>query len=118
MFSELDAFFELYPPKLGEETFHGSGGSVLAAGDGINVIDPSVPPNERPADSGGGYALSWGRKVDPNDPKGLGRDALNDSRANEPEPNGFASNGVRRSGSACQSDPPLLPKESEGGACV
>lgn len=118
MLSELDVFFEVYPPKLGEETFHGSGGSVLAAGEGINVIDPSELPNERPADSGGGYALSGVRKVDPNDPKGLGRDMFDDSRANEPAPKGFASNDVRRSGSVCQSDPSLAPKVREGGACV
>lgn len=111
--SEFDVFFELYPPKLGEEMFQGSGGSVLTAGDGTNVIEPSEPPNERPADSGGGYKLSCGREVEPNSPKGVGRGVLKGSLPNELK--GFASNGVGRSGSAGQNDPSPLPNVRGGG---
>lgn len=112
--SELDVFFELYPPKLGEEIFQGSGGSALTAGGGMYVMEPSAPPKERPADSGGGYKLSCGREVDPYVPNGFGRGVFKDSLPNELK--GFASNGVTRSVSAGQNDPSLLPKVRGGGA--
>ena len=95
----------------------GSCGSVLAAGEGINVIEPSAPPKESPEESGGGNSkLSDGRETAPYDPNVLVRDVLNDSCPYEP--NVSAPNGGRRSESepAGQKEPSFVPNANDDGA--
>ena len=60
MLNELEDFFveELYVPRLGVPMFQGSGALVLAVEGGPNVIEPSAPPNESVAESGGAKGLS------------------------------------------------------------
>jgi len=79
--SEPDSFFALYPPKLDEEMFQGSGASVRCDGDCVNVIEPSAPPNDSPDDSGNdGHS---GRDKGLNEPNPVGRGVLRELRPNE-----------------------------------
>ena len=113
--SELAVFFELYIPKPADDMFHGSGGSTRAGWVGMNGIEPSAPPKESPADSGGENGeCSDDCDNGPNDPKSLGRGGWNASRPYEL--NGFAPNGARRSDSAGHNDPSLEPNVRAGGA--
>ncbi len=63
MLKELDGFFaeELYVPKPGVPMFQGSAAPVLAVEGPPNVIEPSAPPNESVAESGGTKGLSGTR---------------------------------------------------------
>jgi hypothetical protein len=115
MLSELDAFFELYTPKLDDGMFQGSGGSALAVGDDMSVIEPSVPPNDSPAESDSGNAEGsdvCGRT--PYDPNLLAPEVLNASRPYVGK--AFAPNGARRSDSADQNEPSLVSNATDGGA--